>query len=76
MGEGHPPDGEAWRDRLARGPEVSDVLWGQPLKRTDRVAVVAELRVVVVLDDQRLVLLRPRDQCPATLGRQDGSDGY
>ena len=51
-GEDEPAEPQAGRERLARGSGVDDPLRGQRLQRAERVPVVAELAVVVVLDDQ------------------------
>ena len=53
------PSRSAGRERLARRAGVDDVLGGERLHRADRLAVVAELAVVVVLDQQRRRCARP-----------------
>ena len=46
---------------------MQDPLGRETLERPDRPAVVAELGVVVVLDDQRILVLGPLEQRRATL---------
>jgi hypothetical protein len=71
----------------ADGPDRRDAIRRQSLHGADRLAVVAELRVVVVLDDERVGLAGPRDQgvpafrCqhhsgrPLVSGRRDDGPG-
>lgn len=56
----HPAQAHARGERLARRAEVCDVLGGERLDRADGAAVVAELAVVVVFDEER-----PRARGPA-----------
>jgi hypothetical protein len=53
------------------------VVGGEALERADRHTVVAELGVVVVLDDQRVVAARPGDEvaAPASVERRAGRIG-
>ena len=51
-----PAQAQAGGDRLARGAQVGDALAVEAGQRGDRRHVVAELRVVVVLDEHRLGL--------------------
>ena len=57
----HPSRRAGARVLLAE-PSIDDPLGSEPLERTDRRPVVAELRVVVVLDDDRVPPLRPLEQ--------------
>ena len=70
LGPGEPPDPQDRAQRLADAPAVHDAIRAQPLQRADRRAVVAELRVVVVLDDERVRRARPLRELDATLRRQ------
>ena len=49
---------------------MTHLLGGDALKRSNRFAVVIELRVIVVLDHERAVTSRPVDQLPGALGAQ------
>ena len=69
VGQAHPAQADARRQRLRRRPDVDDAAGVQPLDRPDRVAVVAELGVVVVLDDEPIRSVGPRDEVRATLRR-------
>src|SRR4051794_1407615 len=70
-----PADAQRGREALRRRARIDDPLGVQALQRADRAAVVAELGVVVVLDDQPVGLARPREQLGAALGRHDVADG-
>ena len=67
----HPAESQARGERLARGSGVDDIVRGKPVERPDRLAVVAVLGVVVVLEDQRVAILRPGDERRPPLRRQD-----
>ena len=56
------------RERLAHRADREHPLGREALQHADRVAVVAELGVVVVLDDEAVGVARPRDQRVAPLG--------
>ena len=56
-----PAEPQPGRERLARGAGVDHVLGREPLERPDRLAVVAELGVVIVLD-QSAPVARPAEQ--------------
>ena len=73
-GEDEPAQPDTGRERLARGPGIHHPLRGERLQRAQRVAVVAELAVVVVLDDQPTGRLRPLDRDPSTPGDQRRAD--
>ena len=60
--ENQPTQPDPGRERLAGGSRVHDPLRRQRLERPERVAVVAELAVVVVLDDQPAGRERPFDR--------------
>ena len=71
LGRNHQPSQpQAGREALARGAGVDDVLGCERLHRPDGLAVVAELAVVVVLDDQAVGVDRPFDRAPAPLRRE------
>ncbi len=65
-----PAQAQPGRQHLARRARVHDDVAAQPLDRADRLAVVAELRVVVVLDDQRARPRRPVREGRPAIGRQ------
>jgi DNA-binding transcriptional regulator YhcF (GntR family) len=67
-----PAQPQPGREDLARGSAIDEALRGETLERADRLAVVAELCVVVVLDDRRSASGRPADARLATLSAQDG----
>ena len=58
---------------FAAVPSVGDALGVEPLQRAERPAVVAELGVVVVLDDEPPAVARPREQRVAALGPHHGA---
>ena len=60
-GKDEPPETHAGCQRLARGPGVDDVLGRERLHGAHRLAVVAELAVVVVLDHDAAGALGPGD---------------
>src|SRR5262249_36109426 len=75
-------------ERLAGGPEIDHVVWFERLQGADWRAVIAQLGVVVVLDDVGRVGTCPSDRRAAPLGPQlnaewegmggregDGADG-
>ena len=62
-------------ERLAGRARVDDALGRQPLQGADRVAVVAVLRVVVVLDEDRVAIARPVQQRRAPRRREHGAGG-
>jgi hypothetical protein len=68
--EDEPSEPQAGRQRLARRAGVDDVLGRQPLERADRLAVVAELAVVVILDEDGAVRAGPGDERGARVGRE------
>jgi hypothetical protein len=72
VGEGgrqeQPAEAKHGRERLAHRAGIADVVGGHALERGDRMAVIAELRVVVVLDDHRCLLDRPGEQPGAPVG--------
>lgn len=68
-----PAEAEARGERLARRPGVDDVVGREALERPDGRPVVALLRVVVVLEDQRPAADGPGEERRAPLGRQDGA---
>src|ERR671930_595846 len=70
-GGDEPPQAQRGREGLRRGPEVGDPLGVEALQRSDGLAVVAELRVVVVFDDDPRTLARPRQQLAAALAAED-----
>jgi ABC-2 type transport system ATP-binding protein len=59
LGDDGPRQPDGGRERLAGGAEVGHDVGGDALQRADRAAVVAELTVVVVLDDQAAGGARP-----------------
>ena len=63
-----PAEPKTRSERLAGTPRVHDAVGRQPLDRADRLAVVAELGVVVVLDDRPAPALGPRDEGGPPLG--------
>ena len=73
-GAGEPSDADDRTQRLAHAPAVDDTVGPQALQRADRGAVVAELGVVVVLDDQRVVRSRPLPERDAPLRREHGAE--
>ena len=68
-----PAEAQARGQHLARGSRIDHVVPVETLDGADRLAVVAELGVVVVLDDQRAAADGPVDEGGATLGREDGA---
>ena len=68
-----PAEPQGGRERLGAGAAVGDEVGREALQRSDRLAVVAELGVVVVFEDQRAAVARPGDKRRAALGRQDGA---
>ena len=66
-----PADAQAGPECLARGAEVHHSVRCEALERADGVTVVAELAVVVVLDDPRVAIPRPSDEARAALGAHD-----
>ncbi len=67
-GQHEPGKAEAWGERLARRSRVDDVIRGKGLHRADRLAVVSEFAVVVVLDDHATRVHRPLDGAASPLG--------
>ena len=65
-----PPEPQPRRERLARRARVDDPLGPQPLERADRLPVVPELGVVVVLDDPARSPVGPVDERGPAIGRQ------
>lgn len=66
----HPADPEGRRECLAHGPHVGDLAGREPLHRRQRRAVVAELGVIVILDDQATCLRRPCEKPRPACGRK------
>ena len=79
LGDDQPAEAEPGRQDLARGAGVHDAIGAEALDRADRLPVVAELGVVVVLDDRRAARARPSPRAPpvAPAGgrRRSGTDG-
>ena len=69
-GKGEPAKPEAGCQRLAGRPGVGNVLGSERLHRPDRLAVVAELPVVVVLDDEPTAANGPVDRRGTPVGRE------
>ena len=70
----HPAQPERRAEGLGRGADVGDAPRGHALQRAHRLPVVAELPVVVVLDDQAVRRPRPfGERVPA--GRMQGRPG-
>ena len=67
--------GAGGRERLADRAERDDAVGGQALQRADRVAVVAELGVIVVLDDDPAASAGPRDQLLAAVSGEHDAGG-
>ena len=63
-----PPKPQRGRERLADGPDHRHSMRGEALECANRFAVVAELGVVVVLDDRPVMGVGPLDQCLAPSG--------
>ena len=63
-GQDHPAQAQRGRERLARGAEVGDAPRAEALQRAQRLAVVAVLAVVVVLDHEGVVRGRPSRAAP------------
>ena len=70
----HPADSDARRERLADRPQRDHAVGRQALERADGLAVIAELRVVVVLDDVAVDRPGPGHQLLAAL-RAEGHPG-
>jgi hypothetical protein len=68
-GQHQPAEAQAGGEGLARGPGVGDAVRGERLERTDGLPVVAELSVVVVLDDEPAAI--PAARAPSA-GRSPG----
>ncbi len=60
-----PAEPQRGRQRVRGGARIGDGARRHPLHGADRLAVVAEFAVVVVLDDQPAGGARPRGQCSA-----------
>jgi hypothetical protein len=75
VGRDDPTEPQRGGERLRRRPEVDDLGRGEPLKGPHRLAVVAKLRVVVVLYDEAVGPLRPRQQRPSSATAQHGPRG-
>ena len=63
-----PADAQTGPECLARGAEIHHSVGRDALERADGVTVVAELAVVVVLDDPRVAFSGPIDKARAALG--------
>ena len=75
-GRQHEPcDVQTRRERLARSASVDDTTRVETLHRTNRLAVVAELTVVVVLDDPTIAPSRPLDERDSPCRRHRHSEG-
>src|SRR5262245_26320856 len=66
-----PAEAEAGSERLADRPERSDPVRRQSLKRAYGLTVVAELGVVVVLEDRSVAVDGPLDQRLPAIGGED-----
>ena len=73
-GHRRPAETQRRADGLRGRAEVDDPIGREALERADRHAVVAELGVVVVLDDQGVAAARPGDElaAPARVERRAG----
>ena len=69
-----PAEPQAGRERLADRADHHHAIGREPLQRADRLAVVAELGVVVVLDEDAVALARPGDRVAAA-GRGEDDAG-
>jgi hypothetical protein len=67
---GNPSQPEGRGQRLAHGADQRDDVGSEELHRPDRIAVVAELGVVVVLDHETADLTSPRHELGAPGGRE------
>ena len=74
-GHDGPAQPQGRRQGLADGAEGDDLVGCQPLQRADRVTVVAELRVVVVLQHHRIVVASPGEQRVPALRREHDAGG-
>jgi hypothetical protein len=70
-----PAKAQRRRQGLADRAKRHDPVGREALQRPDRLAVVAELCVVVVFDDDAVAFRRPREQFVAPLGCQDDPAG-
>jgi len=64
----HPAETGRRGEGLGRGAAVDDMLGVETLEGSDGMAVVAELAVVVIFDDERVVCCRPAEELVAALG--------
>src|ERR1700694_5621954 len=70
-----PPESQCWSQCFRHGSDLHDVLRSNTLQRTHRLPVVAELSVVVVLDDEAAMCACPRDQLTAPVLAQHTAGG-
>ncbi len=72
LGHHTPREADGGRKALGRGARVEHVLGRERLERADRPAIVAELTVVIVLDDESARAFRPsHDLDPARRAERD-----
>src|SRR6266540_7158552 len=60
-----PPEPESGCERLAHRTHIDDLVWCQALECPERATVIAELGVVVVLDDEHAAAVCPGRECLA-----------
>jgi len=70
-GHDEPAKSQCWSQCFRDGSDLYHVLWRNTLECTHRLSVIAELSVVVILDDQPAVRARPGDHVSAPLPAQD-----
>jgi hypothetical protein len=71
-----PAQPEPRREDLARRAGVDDTVRAEPLERSDRLAVVAVLGVVVILDDEGVVVVGPGQEGGRRSGERTRPVGY
>jgi hypothetical protein len=68
-----PAESQGGRERLGARAAVGNEVGREALERSDRLAVVAELRVVVVFEDQRAAVAGPGNEVGTSLRPEDGA---
>lgn len=74
-GGDQPAETQPGRQRFGRAAGVRDVIRGGGLLRRNRWLVIAMLGVLVVLDDQAVAFVRPRQQLAAPRRRKHDTHG-
>jgi hypothetical protein len=67
----NPADSKRRCERLADRTQGNHAIWSEALYLPDRLPIIAELGIVVVLNDRRAALLRPPEESEPPLGSQN-----